>query len=128
MKIQPFHSSIEIKKDVGSRVFHDNNKCPLVDEIPSKERVPGRSNYRLCKHCAALRSAGIRRIDNLRLSKPGAVMTATSVSTKLDGSTSLWRYMSLDKLVDLLSTRELQFAPLAWFVKSDPFEGRLAKA
>jgi len=52
-------------------------------------------------------------------------MTATSVSTKLDGSTSLWRYMSLDKLVDLLSTSELQFAPLAWFVKSDPFEGYL---
>jgi hypothetical protein len=52
-------------------------------------------------------------------------MTAVSVSTELDGSASLWRYMSLDKLVDLLSTSELQFAPLAWFVNSDPFEGYL---
>lgn len=52
-------------------------------------------------------------------------MTAVSASTKLDGNTPLWRYMSLDKLVDLLSTKELHFTPLASFVKSDPFEGYL---
>ncbi len=33
--------------------------------------------------------------------------------------------MSLDKLVDLLSTSELHFTPLASFAKSDPFEGFL---
>jgi hypothetical protein len=52
-------------------------------------------------------------------------MTAVSISTELDGSTPLWRYMSLDKLIDLLSTSELYFAPLASFVKTDPFEGYL---
>jgi hypothetical protein len=35
----------------------------------------------------------------------------------------LWRYLSLDKLIDLLSTGELFFAPLASFIESDPFEG-----
>ena len=52
-------------------------------------------------------------------------MTKVDVSTKLDGSTQLWRYMSLDKLIDLLSTSELYFSPLASFMKSDPFEGYL---
>lgn len=52
-------------------------------------------------------------------------MTEIQVSTQLDGSTPLWRYMSLDKLVDLLSTSELFFTPLASFVKSDPYEGYL---
>jgi hypothetical protein len=50
-------------------------------------------------------------------------MTAVNISASLDGNTPLWRYMSLDKLIDLLSTRELHFTPLAFFVKSDPFEG-----
>jgi hypothetical protein len=52
-------------------------------------------------------------------------MALISASTELDGSASLWRYMSLDKFVDLLSTSELHFAPLASFMKSDPFEGYL---
>ena len=52
-------------------------------------------------------------------------MTLLSISTKLGEDTSLWRYMSLDKLVDLLATQELHFTPLASFAKSDPFEGYL---
>jgi hypothetical protein len=52
-------------------------------------------------------------------------MTEVHVSAKLPGSTKLWRYLSLDKLVDLLSTNELFFTPLASFAKSDPFEGYL---
>lgn len=52
-------------------------------------------------------------------------MTRLSVSTKLGEDTALWRYMSLDKFVDLLATQELHFAPLASFAKSDPFEGYL---
>lgn len=52
-------------------------------------------------------------------------MTEVQASTQLAGATKLWRYLSLDKLVDLLSTRELFFTPLAEFVKTDPFEGYL---
>jgi len=51
-------------------------------------------------------------------------MTEVRVSTGLRGQ-RLWRYLSLDKLIDLLSTGELFFAPLACFVESDPFEGYL---
>jgi hypothetical protein len=50
-------------------------------------------------------------------------MTVVNVSAKVDANTPLWRYMSLDKLVDLLFAKELHFTPLAFFVKSDPFEG-----
>ena len=52
-------------------------------------------------------------------------MTLLSTSIKLGEDTSLWRYMSLDKLIDLLATQELHFTPLASFAKSDPFEGYL---
>jgi len=52
-------------------------------------------------------------------------MTEVQTSTQLAGATRLWRYLSLDKLVDLLSTSELFFAPLATFAKTDPFEGYL---
>jgi hypothetical protein len=52
-------------------------------------------------------------------------MTEVQASTQLAGATKLWRYFSLDKLVDLLSTSELFFTPLATFVKTDPFEGYL---
>jgi hypothetical protein len=52
-------------------------------------------------------------------------MTRVRASTQLPGNTRLWRYLSLEKLIDLLSTRELFFAPLASFIESDPFEGYL---
>lgn len=52
-------------------------------------------------------------------------MTEVQASKQLSGTTKLWRYLSLDKLVDLLSTSELFFTPLAAFAKSDPFEGYL---
>ena len=42
-------------------------------------------------------------------------MTEVQTSKELPGSTSLWRYMSLDKFVDLLATGDLFFSPLAWF-------------
>jgi hypothetical protein len=54
-------------------------------------------------------------------------MTEVSISNQLPGSTRLWRYVSLDKLVDLLSTSELYFTPLANFKNSDPYEGYLPK-
>jgi hypothetical protein len=47
------------------------------------------------------------------------------MSSQLTGGTKLWRYLSLDKLIDLLSTEELFFAPLSSFLKADPYEGFL---
>lgn len=55
-------------------------------------------------------------------------MTQVDVSSTLTGDTTLWRYISLDKLIDLLSTAELFFAPLSFFVKADPYEGFLPAA
>jgi hypothetical protein len=55
-------------------------------------------------------------------------MTAVDTSGQLTGNTKLWRYLSLDKLINLLSIRELFFAPLSFFVKTDPFEGYLPAA
>jgi hypothetical protein len=52
-------------------------------------------------------------------------MTEVQASTQLAGSTKLWRYLSLDKLIDLLLTSELFFTPLAAFARTDPFEGCL---
>lgn len=52
-------------------------------------------------------------------------MTEAQTSKELPGSTKLWRYVSLDKFVDLLSTSELFFSPLASFAQTDPFEGYL---
>lgn len=36
---------------------------------------------------------------------------------------TLWRYMSLDKLINLLETSELYFTALEYYNESDPFEG-----
>lgn len=52
-------------------------------------------------------------------------MTEVQASKQLSGTTRLWRYLSLDKLVDLLSTSELFLTPLETFARSDPFEGYL---
>jgi hypothetical protein len=52
-------------------------------------------------------------------------MSEVRVSDTLEGSTTLWRYMSLDKFIDLLSMNQLYFAPLAFYMKTDPFEGFL---
>jgi hypothetical protein len=55
-------------------------------------------------------------------------MTAVKTSSQLTGDAKLWRYQSLEKFIDLLSTGELFFAPLSFFVKTDPFEGYLPAA
>lgn len=39
----------------------------------------------------------------------------------------LWRYMTLDKLINILSTQQLYFTPLHSYEKTDPFEGILPK-
>lgn len=40
---------------------------------------------------------------------------------------TLWRYMSIEKLIDLLENKTLFFAPLSYYIKSDPFEGYMPK-
>jgi hypothetical protein len=45
----------------------------------------------------------------------------------LDREMSLWRYMSIDKFIDLLSNQKLFLTPLAYYQSSDPFEGFVPK-
>jgi hypothetical protein len=45
----PFYSKNEIHKHV--RVFHTNDMCQPGREIPSWDRVPGKSDYRECEVC-----------------------------------------------------------------------------
>lgn len=52
-------------------------------------------------------------------------MAQLIVGKSLADTDVLWRYMPLDKFIDLVSTKTLFFAPLAWYAKSDPFEGYL---
>jgi hypothetical protein len=47
------------------------------------------------------------------------------VGKSLDDTNVLWRYISLDKFIDLVATKTLFFAPLDWYARSDPFEGYL---
>lgn len=50
-------------------------------------------------------------------------MTTLKVGPSLKDSDTLWRYMSLDKFIDLVESKTLFFSPLAWYSKTDPFEG-----
>lgn len=50
-------------------------------------------------------------------------MTTLIVGQSLKDSDVLWRYRSLEKFVDMVSAQSLLFAPLDWYVKTDPFEG-----
>lgn len=49
------------------------------------------------------------------------------LSSTLTPETKIWRYMSLDKLIDILSTRELYFAPISSYSLTDPYEGLVPK-
>lgn len=40
----------------------------------------------------------------------------------------IWRYLTIDKLYDLLNTKEMFLAPLKFFFESDPFEGAVPKS
>ncbi|WP_250530693.1 hypothetical protein [Caballeronia sp. NCF4] len=39
----------------------------------------------------------------------------------------LWRYLTLDKFINLIESSTLFFTPLAWYKETDPFEGYLPK-
>ena len=54
-------------------------------------------------------------------------MSEVRISNQLPGDTKLWRYLSLDKFIDLLSKDMLHFTPLSSFVETDPYEGYLPK-
>jgi len=51
----------------------------------------------------------------------------SKVSNKISRDAKLWRYMTLDKLINLLSTKKLFFTPLNSYAETDPFEGLLPK-
>lgn len=55
-------------------------------------------------------------------------MSKVIIGESISHEMTLWRYMSLDKLIDLLKTQELYFSPLSSYEKTDPFEGLLPKA
>lgn len=50
-------------------------------------------------------------------------MATLKVGKSLNDSDVLWRYLSLDKFIDLVESKTLFFTPLAWYSKTDPFEG-----
>lgn len=49
------------------------------------------------------------------------------IGKSIEKDLRLWRYMSLDKLINLLSTQTLYFTPLLYYQESDPFEGYIPK-
>lgn len=53
---------------------------------------------------------------------------AENVTQNIDKNQNLWRYMTLDRLINLLDTKKLFFTPTKYYASSDPFEGLLPKA
>ncbi|QIP55444.1 hypothetical protein [Hafnia alvei] len=45
------------------------------------------------------------------------------IEKDLSSEIILWRYMSLDKFIDLIDSSELFLSPLAFYENTDPFEG-----
>jgi hypothetical protein len=52
-------------------------------------------------------------------------MSVVTVGKSIDESAALWRYISLEAFIDLLDTESLFFSPVAYYDKTDPFEGLL---
>ena len=51
MKTASFHSKIS-----STKVYHNNNKCTLGNNIESYNRVSGTGGLRLCQQCKNLNS------------------------------------------------------------------------
>lgn len=47
----------------------------------------------------------------------------SKITKNISKDAKLWRYMTLDKLINILSTQKLYFTPLYSYEKTDPFEG-----
>ena len=54
-------------------------------------------------------------------------LAKVKVGESISIDTPLWRYMSLDKLINLLEDNILYFTPLEAYQNSDPFEGYIPK-
>lgn len=54
-------------------------------------------------------------------------MARVKMGSSITGHMPIWRYISLDKLVNLLEAESLYFTPLSFYEKSDPFEGYIPK-
>lgn len=54
-------------------------------------------------------------------------MTTLRVGKSLKDTDVLWRYLSLEKFIDLVEAKSLFFTPLALYGKTDPFEGYLPR-
>lgn len=55
-------------------------------------------------------------------------MASVSINKSLDGSEQIWRYMPLDKFIDIIVSETLFFTPLQHFQKNDPFEGGIPRS
>ncbi|MND74919.1 hypothetical protein D3C80_665260 [compost metagenome] len=54
-------------------------------------------------------------------------MLNVEIGESLNDDMLLWRYMSIDKFIDLLSNKKLFLTPLSYYSASDPFEGFIPK-
>lgn len=54
-------------------------------------------------------------------------LKASQVTPNIQPNQKLWRYMSLERLIDILSRKKLFFASLNAYAETDPFEGLLPK-
>jgi len=52
-------------------------------------------------------------------------MSEIILSKMLNDDMTIWRYLSLDKLIYLLEEKSLFLTPLSYFMETDPFEGYL---
>jgi hypothetical protein len=52
-------------------------------------------------------------------------MSKVKFSKTLNDEMTIWRYLSLDKLIYLLKEKSLFLTPLSYFMETDPFEGYL---
>ncbi|MEN3069110.1 DUF2971 domain-containing protein [Uliginosibacterium sediminicola] len=59
----------------------------------------------------------------LRATNKRNEMATLHVGKSLKDTDVLWRYLSLEKFIDLVDSKTLFFSPLAWYEKTDPFEG-----
>jgi len=53
MKVGAFHSQRR-----GTTRHHNNNRCPVGNNVMSTDRVRGRGGYPLCEQCAQLAAEG----------------------------------------------------------------------
>lgn len=53
-RVSPFHWMFEARKPPMMRVYHNNDRCPLGNTVPERERVPGTGNHPICLECDRL--------------------------------------------------------------------------